>query len=53
MGKKYRELLVAGSLNDQVIDNAMCFVDVVEGAIPKTPHRRVIFFTSDVIVSFI
>jgi len=31
----------------------MRFVDVMKGAIPKTPHGRVIFFPGDVIVSFI
>jgi hypothetical protein len=36
-----------------VIDDAMRFVDVMKGAIPKTPHGRVIFFPGDVIVSFI
>jgi hypothetical protein len=48
-----KEFLVVGSLNDQVIDDAMRFVDVMKGTIPKPPHGRVIFFPGDVIVSFI
>jgi hypothetical protein len=45
--------LVVGRLNDQVIDDAVRFVDVMEGAIPQTAHGRVIFLASDIIVSFI
>jgi hypothetical protein len=48
-----QQLLVVGSLNDQVIDDAVRFFDVMKGATPKTPHGRVIFFLGDVIVSFI
>ena len=44
---------MASSLNDQVIDDAMRFVDVMKGAISKPAHGRVIFFPGDVIVSFI
>jgi hypothetical protein len=47
------EFLVIGSLLDQVIDDAMCFVYVMKGAIPKTPDGRVIFFSGDVVVGFI
>jgi len=36
-----------------MIDDAMRFVDVMKGTIPKPPHGRVIFFPGDVIVSFI
>jgi hypothetical protein len=36
-----------------MIDDAMSFVDVMEGAIPKTAYGRVIFFPGDVIVSFV
>ncbi|MGA7927150.1 MAG: hypothetical protein WCA20_14295 [Candidatus Sulfotelmatobacter sp.] len=45
--------LEVGRLHDQVIDEAVRFVDVMEGAIPQTAHRRVIFLASDIIVSFI
>jgi hypothetical protein len=43
--------LVVGSLHDQVIDDAMCLVNVMKGAIPKSAHGRIIFFAGDVIVS--
>jgi hypothetical protein len=36
-----------------MIDDAMGFVDVVQGSIAKTAHGRIIFFTGDVVVSFI
>jgi hypothetical protein len=36
-----------------MIDDAVGFVDVVQGAIAKTAHRRVIFFPGNVIVSFV
>jgi hypothetical protein len=36
-----------------VIDDAVGFVDVVDGAIAKAAHGRIIFFPGDVIVSFI
>jgi hypothetical protein len=38
-----RQFLVVGSLNDQMVDNAMRFVDMMKGSIPKTMHRRIIF----------
>jgi hypothetical protein len=44
---------VVGSLNDQMIDDAMGFVDVVQRSVAKTAHGRVIFFPGNVIVSFI
>jgi hypothetical protein len=47
------EPLKASSLLDQVIDDAMRFVDVMKSAVTKTPDGRVIFFPSNVIVSFI
>ncbi len=47
------EGLVVGSLNDQVIDDVMRFVDVVQRAIPKTSHRWIVFFSCDVIVGLI
>jgi hypothetical protein len=45
--------LVVGSLLDQFIDDVMGFVDVIKGAIPKTPNGGIIFFSGDVIVSLI
>jgi len=36
-----------------VIDDAVGFVDVVESAIAKAAHGRVIFFAGDIVVSFI
>jgi hypothetical protein len=48
-----RGFLVVGGLHDQMIDDAMRFVDVLQSAIPQTAHGRVIFFPCDVIVSFI
>ena len=48
-----QKFLVVGSLNDQVIDDAMRFVNVMQGAIPKAPREWIIFFPRDVIVSFI
>jgi hypothetical protein len=44
---------VVSSLHNQVIDDAVRFVDVMKGTIPKTPHGRIIFFPCDVIVSFV
>jgi hypothetical protein len=46
-------LLVAGSLHDQVIDDAVRFVDVVEGAIAQTTHGGIIFFAGDIIVRLV
>jgi hypothetical protein len=48
-----QKFLVVGSLKDQAIDDAMRFVDVMKGAIPKAPREWIIFFPRDVIVSFI
>ena len=36
-----------------MIDDAMSFIDVVQGSITKTAYGRVIFFSGNVIVSFI
>jgi len=36
-----------------VIDDAMRFVDVMKGAVPKPTYGWIIFFAGDVIVSFI
>jgi hypothetical protein len=49
----FLRLLVAGRLHDQVIDDAVRFVDVPDGAIAQTTHRRVIFFTGDIVVRFV
>jgi len=46
-------LLVAGSLHDQVIDDAVRFVDVAEGAIAQTAHGGIIFFAGDIIVRLV
>ena len=47
------ELLVICSLDDQVFDDVMRFVDVVKGAIPQASNGRIIFFASDVIVRLV
>jgi hypothetical protein len=47
------QFLVVGSLDDQVIDDAMGFVDVLEGAIAQAADGRIIFFPGDVVMSFI
>jgi hypothetical protein len=47
------DFLVAGSLSDQVIDDAVRFVDVMDGAIPQTPYRGIILFAGDVVVGSI
>jgi hypothetical protein len=36
-----------------MIDDAMSFIDVVQGSITKTAYGRVIFFSGNVVVSFI
>jgi len=36
-----------------VIDDAVRFVDVAEGAIAQTTHRRIIFFAGDIIVRLV
>jgi len=36
-----------------VIDDAVGFVDVVDGAIAQTTHGRIIFFAGNVVVRFI
>jgi len=48
-----RHILVAGSLHDQVIDNAVRFVDMAEGAIAQTAYGRIIFFAGDIIVRLV
>ena len=45
--------LVVGSLNHQVIDDVMGFVDVMNGAIPQASHRGIVFFARNVVVGFI
>jgi hypothetical protein len=45
--------LVVGHLCDQVIDDAMGFVDVVNSAIAQTPHCRIIFLARDIVVRFV
>jgi hypothetical protein len=40
-------------LHDQVIDDAVGFVDVVESAIPQTAHRGIILFAGDIVVRLI
>jgi len=48
-----KQLLVVGSLHDQVIDDAVGFVDVMDRAITQTAHGRIVFFPGDVIVGFV
>jgi hypothetical protein len=45
--------LVVGCLHNQVIDDAMCFIDVQECAIAQTAHGRIVLFTGDIVVRFI
>jgi hypothetical protein len=45
--------LVVRRLHHQMIDDAVGFVDVMQGAIPKPTDARVIFFACNVIVRFI
>jgi len=40
-------------LHDQVIDDAVRFVDVVEGAVAQAAHRGIIFFAGDIIVRLV
>jgi hypothetical protein len=44
---------VVGGLFDQLIDEVAGFVDVMQGAVSKTPNRRVIFFSGNIIVSLV
>jgi len=41
------------SLPHQFIDNVMCFVDMMDGAIAQTSYGRVVFFASDIVVCLI
>jgi len=45
--------LVVGCLDDQVIDDAVRFVDVVKSAIAQTTYCRIIFFVCDIVVRFV
>jgi hypothetical protein len=36
-----------------MIDNAMGFVDVMEGAVPQTANARIVFFARNVVVGSI
>src|SRR5580693_5792083 len=46
-------LLVVGRLHDQVIDDAVGFVDVPEGAIAQTAYGRIILFAGNIVVRFV
>jgi hypothetical protein len=48
-----RTRLVVGCLNDEAIDNAMRFIDVMDGTIAQAAHCGVVFFTSNVIVRLV
>jgi hypothetical protein len=48
-----KNFLVVRSLDDQVIDDAVSFIDVMNGAITQAAHRGIVFFPGDVVVSFI
>jgi hypothetical protein len=52
-GAELLNALVACGLNDEMIDDAVGFVDAMKAAIPKAAHGRVIFFAGNVIVSFV
>jgi hypothetical protein len=45
--------LVVSRLHDQVIDDAVRFVDVAEGAIAQTAYGRIIFFAGDIVMRLI
>jgi hypothetical protein len=45
--------LVVGCLHDQVIDDAVGFVDVMQGAVAQAARGGIVFFARDVVVSFI
>jgi hypothetical protein len=51
--QKSSTVLVAGSLHDQVIDDAVRFVDVVDGSIAQTAHGGIIFFAGNIIVRLV
>ena len=36
-----------------MIDHAVRFIDVMQGAIAQSPHRRIIFFAGDIVVRLI
>lgn len=40
-------------LHDQVVDEAVGFVDMVEGAIAQPSDRRIIFFAGNIVVRFV
>jgi hypothetical protein len=40
-------------LHDEVIDDAVGFVDVVESAIAQATHRGIIFFAGDIVMSLV
>src|ERR1700722_3019913 len=45
--------LVSCGVDDQVVDSAMRFIDVMNGAIPQPARVRIIFFASYVIVRLV
>jgi len=40
-------------LRDQAFDDVMGFVDMAEGAIAQTAHRRIVFFAGNIIVRLV
>jgi hypothetical protein len=45
--------LLSSSLPDDVIDDAMRFIDVMNGAIAQTADGRIVFFAGNIVVRFV